>query len=73
MKRTLKVLFILSVVMGCGPGLYLVNPDPTDPDSLRTILGVPIIYAWGLFWVLIEAGVLVIACCTIWARECREE
>ena len=61
--------FVLALVMGPGPGLYLVNPDPSDPASFRTVLGLPIIYAWGLLWFTVQASVLIVAYFTVWNDE----
>ena len=38
----LSILFVLALVMGPGPGLYLVNPDPADPTATFAVLGIPI-------------------------------
>ena len=27
----LSLIFCLALVMGAGPGIYLINPDPSDP------------------------------------------
>ncbi len=62
-------LFVLALVMGPGPGLYLVNPDPSDPGTPRTIFGLPIIYAWGLLWFAVQASVLVVAYFTVWRGD----
>ncbi len=62
-------VFALALIMGPGPGLYLVNPDPSDPATLRTILGLPIVYAWGLLWFGVQAAVLIVAYFTVWASE----
>lgn len=62
-------LFVLALVMGPGPGLYLVNPDPNDPESVRTMLGLPIIYAWGLVWFAVQAFVLIVAYFTVWRDD----
>ena len=45
--------------MGTGPGLYLVNPNPADPDATFTFLGVPKIYAWAVLWFFVQAAVYV--------------
>lgn len=55
--------------MGPGPGIYLVNPDPTSNELPATVFGLPILYAWGLFWFAVEATVLLIAYFKIWSRE----
>ena len=70
-KRTwlavvLTAVFALAMVMGPGPGLALINPDITDPSARYTIAGVPVIYAWGVFWYGVQVAVIVTAYCTLW-------
>ena len=66
----LFLLFALAMVMGPGPGLQLVNPDPTTARDSLLFLGLPVIYAWGLFWYGVQAAVVVTASLTIWkSRE----
>ncbi len=62
-------IFVLALFMGPGPGLHLVNPDPTDPEALRTVLGLPIVYAWGVLWFGVEAAVLIVAYFTVWSGD----
>ncbi len=66
----LFLVFALAMVMGPGPGLQLVNPDPTTARDSLLFLGLPVIYAWGLFWYGVQAAVVVTASLTIWkSRE----
>lgn len=62
-------LFFLALVMGPGPGIYLVNPDPADPDANRFFLGVPIVYAWAVFWFSVEATVVAVAYFKLWRHD----
>ena len=62
----LFLVFALAMVMGPGPGLRLINPEPTAARESLLILGVPVVYAWGLFWYGVQAAVVVSACLTIW-------
>ena len=62
----LFLVFALAMVMGPGPGLRLINPEPTAARESLLILGVPVIYAWGLFWYGVQAAVVVSAYLTIW-------
>jgi predicted nucleic acid-binding Zn ribbon protein len=62
----LFAVFALAMVMGPGPGLRLVNPEPTAARESLLFLGLPVIYAWGLFWYGVQAAVVVTACLTIW-------
>tara|TARA_B000000441_G_C21678094_1_gene311622 strand:+ start:120 stop:377 length:258 start_codon:yes stop_codon:yes gene_type:complete len=65
----LLLLFALAMFMGPGPGLRLVNPEPSaDSEALR-FLGLPVIYAWGLFWYGIQAAVVVTASLTLWKTD----
>ena len=66
----LFLVFALAMVMGPGPGLRLVNPEPTAARDSLLFLGLPVIYAWGLFWYGVQTAVVVTACLTIWkSRE----
>ena len=62
----LFAVFALAMVMGPGPGLRLINPEPTAARESLLILGVPVVYAGGLFWYGVQAAVVVSACLTIW-------
>ena len=48
--------------MGTGPGTYLVK------DS-GPILGMPALYAWAVFWFLVQAATVVTAFCTVWKKN----
>ena len=65
----LLAVFAIAMIMGPGPGLYLINPDPADPDAVRTVLGLPIVYAWGLLWYAVQAAVLIIAYFKVWSED----
>lgn len=69
----LSVIFALAVVMGAGPGMYLVNPNPDDPDATFTFLGMPVIYAWVTFWFLIQAIVVLVAYFRLWDRASGDD
>ena len=62
----LFLVFALAMVMGPGPGLRLVNPEPSAARDSLLFLGLPVVYAWGLFWYGVQAAVVVTACLTIW-------
>ena len=62
----LFLVFALAMVMGPGPGLHLVNPEPATTGEGLLFLGLPVIYAWGLFWYGVQAAVVLTACLTIW-------
>ena len=61
----LVVLFALAVIMGPGPGIHLVNPDP-DETTVWTFLGMPVVYAWTAFWFGIQALVVLCAYRFLW-------
>ena len=62
----LFLVFALAMVMGPGPGLRLVNPEPTAARDNLLFLGLPVVYAWGMFWYGVQAAVVVTAYFTIW-------
>ncbi len=68
----LSALFVFALFMGPGPGVWLVNPDPADPDAHRTLLGAPIIYVWAVLWFAVEAAIVIIAAMTLWKPESAE-
>jgi hypothetical protein len=72
-RRTLAVVlgltFAVAMIMGPGPGLYLVNPDRNDPQATFTIAGVPVLYLWALCWFFLQATVVVVAYITLWRTE----
>ncbi|MBT4496841.1 MAG: hypothetical protein HOC74_03925 [Gemmatimonadetes bacterium] len=65
-KRLLVLLFLLAMVMGSGPGLYLINPDPGDPSATFTLGGLPVIYLWGLLWYAVQLSVIIRAYTAYW-------
>jgi len=63
----LCLIFVFALIMGAGPGIYLVNPDPAGPAAKLTIWGkVPVIYAWVTLWYMVEAAVAVTAYFYLW-------
>ena len=66
----MALIFVFALVMGAGPGINLVNPNPADPAARLTILGgIPVIYAWVLLWYAVEAAVAVTAYFFLWKDE----
>lgn len=59
-------MFVLALIMGPGPGIYLVNPDPGDPEARRFFLGAPIIYVWAAFWFIIQASAVALSYLFLW-------
>ena len=58
----LTVVFFFAMLMGAGPGLFLIN-------GKGPVMNAPAIYAWAVFWFFVEATTLVIANFTIWKRK----
>ena len=66
----LGLVFAAAMLMGPGPGLYLINPDRSDPDAIFTFAGIPVLYLWALAWFFVQATVVVVAYVTLWrSRE----
>lgn len=64
----LGIVFGLTI-LAIGPGVYLINPDPADPNSRFLFLGMPVIYVWAVFWYLVQAGVVLTAYLTLWGTH----
>ena len=62
----LGVIFVLAVVMGAGPGIYLINPDPANAGPTPTFLGMPVVYAWTVFWTFVQGAVILVAYFCLW-------
>ena len=69
----LTLVFILAMVMGPGPGVYLIDPGPEHEGPAPTLIGLPIVYAWAVLWFGVPAAVLVTAYFTGWADQEEEE
>lgn len=65
LKAFLIALFVLAMTMATGPGVLLVN-RPT------TILGIPVVYAWGILWYFVIVGVALTAYFTLWKQSADE-
>jgi len=61
---TVLVVFTLALVLGSGPGIWLV--DGTARVPLPGGLVLPALYAWGLLWYFVEALCIVIAYIFVW-------
>ena len=57
--QVLAAVFVLSMIMGAGPGVLLVNTP-------RPWLGLPSVCTWGLFWYAVQALVAVSAYLFVW-------
>ena len=68
LSKILATVFVFATIMGPGPGLYLVNPSPED-TSPATFLGMPILFAWAVFWFVVQASVVLVAYCKLWTKE----
>ena len=67
-SRLVKVLgaaFLFALIMGPGPGLYLINGYAKAGGS---IFGLPALYAWCLFWFAIDVAIVLIAAKTLWKK-----
>ena len=59
LSAILAVAFAVAMLMGVGPGVLLVNRP-------ETFLGIPLLYAWGLFWYAVHIVIVVTAYCCLW-------
>ena len=62
----LSSLFLFALVMGPGPGLYLINDYAAEGG---TLLGMPALYFWAVFWCAVESAVVVAAYKLVWKGE----
>ncbi len=67
LSKILTAVFVFATFMGPGPGLYLVNPSPGDP-SPATFLGMPVLFAWAVFWFFVQAGIVLVAYRKLWTN-----
>lgn len=65
-KWFLVGVFLFALIMGPGPGIYLVNGYAAEGG---TILGMPALYFWAVLWFLVEAAVVLTAYFTIWKKD----
>ena len=56
----LTVAFVLAMLLGVGPGVALVN----RPES---VLGLPILYVWGLLWFAVHVAIATTAYIYLWS------
>ena len=71
-SRLFYILFALALIMGAGPGVYLINPRP-DATEAPTFLGMPAVYAWAVTWFLVQASLVLWASQTIWKSDDEKE
>jgi len=69
LRIVLTALFLTALLMGAGPGMRLVDPGPEHAGPTPTLLGLPVLYAWGLLWFGVQAAVIVVAGTTLWPDE----
>lgn len=69
LELVLTVAMVIAMLMGPGPGLRLVNPDISDPDAVYIVAGMPIVYAWGVFWFAVQVAIVLVAYLKIWRVE----
>ncbi len=65
LSKILSSIFLFALIMGPGPGLYLVNPSSDNPAP-TTCLGMPVLFVWASFWFLVQAGVVLVAYRKLW-------
>ena len=66
LKWVLGGVFLFALIMGPGPGIYIVNGYAAKGG---TILGMPALYFWAVLWFLVEAAVVLTAYLTIWKKD----
>ena len=62
----LAAIFAFAMIMGPGPGVYLVNPGPEEGQGATVFCNVPVIYLWTLFWCGVQVVVVLLAYTKLW-------
>jgi hypothetical protein len=60
--RVLALIFALSMIMGTGPGVLIVNRP-------ETFMGLPLVYTWGILWYLVLVAVALVAYFALWRSD----
>ena len=58
----LTIVFVIAMIMGVGPGVQLVN----RPES---VMGLPLLYVWGLLWYVVHIVIVTTAYLYLWRRD----
>lgn len=66
---TLTALFVLSLILGPGPGVLLVNPSEDPAEPAARVLAIPIVYAWAILWFAVQLTIILLANALIWRAE----
>ena len=66
MTRVFLSILAVALVMGPGPGMYLVNDLARDGHS---VAGIPVLYAWAVFWFGVMAVCVLGLHRLVWTRE----
>ena len=61
-RTVLVIAFVIAMLMGVGPGVYLVN-------RAETILGLPLLYVWALFWYAVHIVIVITAYLFLWRDD----
>ena len=69
LSSILALVFVFAMIMGPGPGVYLVDPGPDHVGPAPTFLGLPVIYSWAILWFGVQSAVLVTAYLKVWSRN----
>ncbi len=69
LKIWLTAVILLALIMGPGPGVYLVNPDASQQEPAVSWFGVPILYWWAVFWAGVLASAVAVAYCKLWKQD----
>jgi len=66
LARVLAGLFLFALIMGPGPGIYLINDFAARGG---TAFGIPVLYVWAIFWCTVEAVVVTTAYFKLWKKD----
>ena len=69
LTRWLIGVFVVALLMGPGPGIYLISAKTTGNASGLTLWGMPIVYVWAVFWATVMWGAVLVAYTKLWIEE----
>ena len=67
-RRALIGVYLVALLMGPGPGIYLINPTGGEGRPVA-VFGMPVIYVWAVGWFIVMALTVVMAYRKLWSED----